>query len=407
MRIAVITATFFPDHMYTENNLACLLPKSGHSVRVITCGRRTSKPKFVSVSDGVGYELQSIRTFQLPRGIHISFSDVRESIEDYQPDIIIWLGSGRYFGHSLLHSDSLSDIPVVSLYSEESNWHEFDWRKRGISLRNRFFALAYRILRGPMVKAACRRSTLVVAVTPETAEIIQGLFVHDSDQQEQIDKVVMLPLGFQPEVTRWDPELRVAVREELGFSPGDVVVCVSSNFKAGKVPRLSRIVSGICEAMRQEPMLKALVVGMREGSTSEKIRELIETGPFSDRFVCHEFANQARLTGLYNAADITLFNNPSNSIQAALGTGLYGCLADHKAIRYLLRSPEQGTLYQQDSIEDMGSKLVTSAQVIKKHLSKDHSSFRKHLAAESQWLSYDRILEATLEELQQRLPADD
>ncbi len=406
MRIAVVASTFQLGWMYIENTLAESLPETGHTVLVIGAGPKSLAPKFIPTQEGRGYQLQRISTWSLPRGIYLSYRDVKSAIEDFQPDLIYWIGPGRYFGYSLLHSSSLNDVPVISMCSEGRGWHEFDWRKSGISLKNRFLALAYPLLRGPMVRAACRRSSLVVGVTPETVEILQGLFARSSDLAEQSEKMVMVPLGFSIGVTKWDPKLRQVGREELRFEQEDVVVLVTSNFCSGKIPRLSMLISGIHGAMQQEPRLKALVVGMREGATSEKIRELIETGPFPNRFVFHEFTNQKRLNTLYNVADITLFNNPSNSVQMALGTGLYACLADKGSMSHLIRQSDQGIFYQQDNVEDMSQKLVASAQVIKKHLSKDHSSFRKHLAQESRWLGYDRIVDSILKCFRQRQQMD-
>jgi len=263
-------------------------------------------------------------------------------------------------------------------------------------------ALAYRYLRGPMVRAACRRSTLIVGVTPETIKILQGLFRAGRVGDRQKEKMVMLPLGFDPRVTNWAPKTRDKVRKEFGFSDSDVVVCTSSRFVPDKVPLLKMLMTGLQRAMATDPRIKGLVIGLKDNDTSRDIRRFIEEGQFSERFSYHEFTDQARLNALYNASDIALFGNCSNSCQAALGTGAFACFAGNGTMDHLIIRPDQGVFFRPADPDDLVEKLAEAARFMNDEL-KDRLAFRAELAKASQWLGYDKIIEAVMQRAEERL----
>jgi hypothetical protein len=325
---------------------------------------------------------------------------VAKAIPQYAPDVVFWVGPTRYFGRALVSEPRLMRFPVVSFFSECAGWHGFDWKDAGTALKDRVLALAYRHLRGPMVRAACRRSQLIVGVTPQTRQILLGLFP-PGDQRRRVEaKTIVLPLGYQPKVTRWDPSLRAQLRRELGFAPGDVVVAISSRFAPNKAGLLESLVRGLTGAMARNADIRGLLIGLDAGATSEQIRRQIRQGPFADRFVYHDFTDQVRMNALFNASDIALFGNCSNSCQSALGTGAFACFADNGTMDHLLTSPGQGVLFRPGDGEDLIAKLLAAAGAIRERLGREYPSSRQRLASVSRWLSYDRIIGSVVEHVE-------
>ena len=405
MRIGIIAAAYKVGWGYIDNMLAELVPLNGHTVRVFAAGRRNTEPELISSADGHGHTLQRVPARRLPRSVWCSLRDVAPAMREFDPGAILWVGPTRYFGRAVMSDPKLMSVPVASFFTECAGWHEFDWRTRSITPGERLRALAYRCLRGPMVRAACRRSQLVVGVTPETREILLSLFPPGPARERIRQKTMMLPLGFQPGVTRWDPPLRQQLREELGFAADDVVVALSSRFAPDKAELLKTMVSGIQGAMERDPRLRGLLIGLDEAPTSREIRNLIEEGAFSRRFTCHEFTDQVRMNALFNAADVALFGNCSNSCQSALGTGLFACFADNGTMNHLIPLPHQGVLFLPNDVDDLIDKLLASAQAIAGH-DGGREAFRGQLAQASSWLGYDRIIGEVLSRLEAVMARD-
>jgi len=402
MRIVIVSAFFRPGLMYLENLLAELLGQMGHTVRVVASFAGAGPDESTSDSPAKRddrYELCRVRCLRLPGSYYLFSHKATSAVRQFQPELIVWIGPARLFGRGIPRDPALANVPLVITCSECIGWHEFDYRKPGIVLGQRMRALAYRLLRGPTVRAACRASALVVGVTPETPDILAGLFSPGPERDAMADKMLVLPLGFHPGITRWDPALRQAVRRELQLAPGDVVVAMSSRFTRPKAALLQTMVDGLGRAVAREPAIRPLVIGLDDGAVSRDIRRAIADDPGAKRFVCHDFTDQARLNALYNAADIAVFGNCSISVQSAMGTGLLACLADNGTMDHLVRSPDVGVYFRTGDVSDLAEKL---AGAVRHHVGlsdAERLEARERRVGQNAWLGYDRILAAILDRI--------
>lgn len=406
MKVAIIVHSFNPAVSYQENIWAEQLAKAGHHVRVIESG--SPRVERVELGPNLAIEVESVPALRLPRMIYLS-RRVAEAVWRFQPDLILVIGD-KQFAWDLVVDQRLAGIPMVPFFSENSAQKEYDWRKAGLRPGQRLAALGYHLLRGRSIRRLCRRSTILVANTPQTRAVLMSLFRSAPDWADIDRKIVEMPLGFSPDSFGFRPELRRSVREELGVKPDEILVCASSRFSPDKEAFLSRIVQGLSQVMRREPDVRAVIIGFDDGpmraDVSARVGAEIDATGMADRFIRHGFAGRDRLNALYNAADVAVFGRASISCQESLGTGVLACFSNLGALDHLVRIEEQGVFFDPDSPDDLAAKLTKAAQLIRKY--PDHEqreTFRRRMTDASRWLGYDQIIVSVLEKVRERVPS--
>ena len=158
-------------------------------------------------------------------------------------------------------------------------------------------------------------------------------------------KCALSALGFEGSVFHVDPEARAAERERLGIRSSDVVALYAC--KITPIKRLDLWVSVMAAAMRRVPVLRAMLIGLRDGDVeSTRVLSWIEATGLGDRFICLPFASRERLPRLYNAADLGVwYMQPSVTIQEAMGTGVYMLLTDARTVSHLVYDPQTGRYF--------------------------------------------------------------
>ena len=399
MRIAIACSSFFLDRTYQENIWAEQLVKLGHTVRVISSGPSNTSPELFQSPVGA-YEVQRVRTQVLPRSIYIS-NQTGRAVREFNPDLAIIYGDKR-FTLSLLREPALAKTPIISTYSENLGMHEYDWRKPGISIKQRAKALGFSLIRGGPIRDNGRRSDLIVGNTPQTRGIILRQFP-DANERIAIDqKIIDCPLGFSPDHYRHDPSIREAVRTELGLKPDDVVVCTSSRFDPEKRTSIQLVIDACRRVIPGIACLRAIIVGFSDSPTSKEIAANIRTGDFADRFMIQPFADRVRMNALFNASDIVVYNLATISCQEALGTGLYACFAENGTMNHLLSSENQGRLYGANDPESLAGCIEEEARRMQSLSSAERVAERHVRAQANQWLGYDKIIQTVLEALSGR-----
>src|SRR3954464_6133578 len=169
MRIALVCPNYIPNRSYQENVWAEQLAKTGHVVRIISAARVDTPILRIDEPTG-SYETQNVKTWFLPRFTYWS-SKAHRAVREFKPDLIVVYGD-KLFSLRTIRDRSLAHVPVISTYSENLGMHEFDWRKPGITWRQRVWAIGFAILRGGPIRKVCKRSALVVGNTPQAREII-------------------------------------------------------------------------------------------------------------------------------------------------------------------------------------------------------------------------------------------
>ena len=400
MRIAIISGRFQLGRSYQENIWAEQLAERGHAVLVLAAASGKESRQPAAAAGGGAYEVRTLRALSLPRSVLLSRGAGR-AMEEFRPDLIVWVAVGHHFGKEFLRSESLRQVPVVTTWSEHFGMHEYDWRKRGISLGQRIWAAGYWALRRGVIMAACRRSTIIIGNTPHARAIVTLPF--GPRERRDIDaKTVDLPLGFDPRCFAFDPALRGRIRAELGLQECDLAVCASSRFDPDKVPFLTTIIEALRRVMDKDRRVRGLLVGFTDSPTSRNIRRLVAEGPMAERFTLIPYADRRRLNELYNASDVAVFGRASISCQESLGTGLVACFSDEGSMNHLVKDPAAAVFFRRDSAADLERALDAAIGILDRHAGPGLPAFRARLAQASRWLGYDQIISRALQLLVER-----
>ena len=403
MKVAMIGPTYTPGVTYQENMWCEHLARMGHQVRMFWAGHETEPIKTISGQFG-SFEESRLKTRFLPRST-FSSKEIAPAVRAFRPDLIVVAGD-KLFAAPVATDKSLKGVPLIATFSENLGMHEFDWRKPGITIKQRIWAVGFRALRAGPIKTISRRATMLVGNTPQGRQIVLPLF-SSRERAEIASKFIDMPLGFSPEHFSYGPEVRKRVRGELNVAADEILVCVSSHFDAIKAVFVNMIIDALNEVMGSDDKVRGLIVGFSDKSGaaehSRAIEQHIQASPFAARFIRQPFANRTMLAELYNASDIAAFGRPSISCQEALGTGLVGCFADDGAVNHLVRDPDQGVFFKPGDRADLARMLATAARAIGQSHAEGRDAFRARLADAARWLGYDRIIAATMQELERRL----
>jgi glycosyltransferase involved in cell wall biosynthesis len=389
MKIAIVIASYRHDWGYQENAWVQQAVEDGHTVRVLTSGPADALTE-QTVGTAGRYEQQHVKTLVFAHRFFAA--DTTPALLDYQPDVIMWAEPSTYFGRQLAQDPRLARFLVVSFWSENLGMHEFDWRKPGLPLKQRLYAWTWRLLRCREIRRALCRSQLIVGATLQTADILRLCCDRSVAWPELESRYMHAPLGYNTRDFAWNPALREATRRRLGLGPEELVVCFSSRFAVDKVRDITTVVTGFQEALVRVPALRALIIGFTDNEVSAEFRRLIAAHPSSQRIQCQTFAKPAQLNELYNASDIAVFPNATISAQAALGTGLYTCLADNGSMAALITQPEQGAFFEYGHPRALADKLVDAVGALGPLTDQQRIQARTRRAEVGRWLGYDRIL---------------
>jgi len=398
MRIALIAGTFFPGYGYQENIYAKQLAGRDHRVTVVATTQKSPAPEFGGANSCGGFDLIRVPGRMTPHGLMVA-RGIGEHLVRANPDLVLWFGVGQLFGWSLLTDPRLKAIPSIAFFGENSAMHTYDWRDRTQPWEGRLKALGWKALRGPFYRRVIARSLFAVATKDETQDILLSLYRED-ERLRPAKKIIKLPLGYDPDVFAFDPVLRARVRQRLGLEPVEVCAVYSSKFHPGK--RIERVVSRFVTALEALPALRVMLIGFDGGRYAGTIRKMITDSVVRDRFILQPFSPRDRLKDYFNAADIAVYDQPSISVQEAMGTGLYVLLADDGSMRHLVTCPQTGAYFNMMQPTDMAHALTQAAAALRSLSPQNATAQRQKRAEMNSWLSYGVLTDRLLDEFRRR-----
>ena len=385
-RVAIVSGAFDPAYSYQENIWAEVLARRGLDVTVYTAGatRDTSS----GAAGTPPYRIESF-PFVGSDNRHLYWTrGLAASVAHHRPELVLWFGPPQLFGRDLVDCADLDQVPIVTFMGQNRRMQPFEWWGRGLSVRQRAKAVAYRLLRVPTIAAACRRAQIIVTNTAETAEIVLG-FLPRGERAMVGAKIAPTPLGFDETVFAYSAERRQRARTDLGLEPDEIAVVASSRFATDKAETIRFNFAGLTAALAQVPRLSVWMVGASDNALSDEIRRAaIAFGP---RVRVEGFAGRESLSDLFHAADIAVFSRPSISCQEALGAGAFGVFADDGSMTWLLDDPRQGRLFATGQVTALTDTLYGVCRDL--DFGSEARAVRAGLAAR---LSYERIVDDVL-----------
>jgi len=352
LRIGILAPTFLPKFSGAEvfhHNLAVRLSERGHAVRVVAPKRQVRA-------------LQEQR-WKLPYGLE-SYPENRWSWIKRHQRFAFWANRcalstlQRKYKFDLWHAFVLYPTGVVLA----------DWRSHsGVPCVVRAVgddvtglpSLGHKPHVGEAIRTKLPLADAVVALSAEMAEDIANAGVAK-------EKIRIIPNAVDAERFRANPEVRSAVRAELGIKDGDFLfLCVARNHPQKDLPTLLQAFRLLVSSGRGINA-RLLVVGRGVDSLGADVADLaekvhlLEIGPEPVRESVPPMPPQ-RLVDLYRAADCfvmsSLLEGFSSALVEAMASGLPVVATDVPGIRGIVTSGENALLVPAKSADHLASSM--------------------------------------------------
>ncbi|MEE2757424.1 MAG: glycosyltransferase [Myxococcota bacterium] len=389
----IVSGSFKSGYSYQENVWAESLSRMGWTVTVL-CPKGRSQS-----SDQSAIEFIEVASYGLERRQLLLETDVARHIVSLRPDCILWFGPPQLFGLSMARELAVKAIPTAIFMGQNSRMQTFDWRTKGLGLKGWLKASAYRYIRGPAIRKAIDIADLVVANTAETPRIL-GLYDAPTNFSH---KLMMKPLGFDPDTFKYNPRIRTRSRTDMGLAEDSLTFLLSSRFAAEKELSIQLIWHAFERLAQTNEHVQLIVTGLDDKAISKRFIAQVETSSVCNQVHLHSFLDRSALAGVYHAADVAVFARPSISCQETLGAGAFGLFSDDGSMDWLLTDDECGqTFPQADADALLGQMLDLQANAAR--LLDERQRIKR--AAKASFLSYDRIIDDVLTRLQQQSSTD-
>ncbi|MDO8108508.1 glycosyltransferase [Isoptericola sp. b441] len=267
----------------------------------------------------------------------------------------------------------------VALYGDNSAmWSHLPRWKRLIK------GLLFAMTKGILYTVVNSRANEVRGYTPNTVARLRAFSAGRA--------IEVLPLAFDPGIFKFDPQVRLSKREELGYSPADIVVIAAG--KTQRKKRLDLLIAATAALAPQFPSLKLLLTGIDDSEYSRDLVETVKATPgLAGRTQFTGFVDASELNRLFNASDIGVWPRmPAITIQQAMGTGLAVAVPSNDWVSHLLR-PGTGVYFSaadEHPVEEIASAIRT---LVCKGQSDDDRGWR---ATTNRWLGADRVVQSLL-----------
>lgn len=344
LRVGILAPTFLPKFSGAEvfhHNLAVRLSERGHAVTVVAPKRQVRA-------------LQEQR-WKLPYGLE-SYPENRWSWIKRHQRFAFWANRcalsalQRKYKFDLWHAFVLYPTGVVLA----------DWRSHsGVPCVVRAVgddvtglpSLGHKPHVGEAIRTKLPLADAVVALSGEMAEGIANAGVAK-------EKIHIIPNAVDAERFRANPEVRAAVRAELGIKDGDFLfLCVARNHPQKDLPTLLQAFRLLFSSGRGINA-RLLVVGRGVDSLGADVADLaekvhlLEIGPEPVRESVPPMPPQ-RLVDLYRAADCfvlsSLLEGFSSALVEAMASGLPVVATDVPGIRGVVKDGKEGVLVSPES----------------------------------------------------------
>lgn len=314
MRIAHVIDYFHTDVGYQEYYLAKTQAEAGHEVLVLTStfrhhnvgvsgpdedlGARALERAGVQVRRLAGWQLGHDRAWL--RGLKQAFSDhLPEAVHSHSPFSATTVRTARACrsqGVGLLVDTHIQEAiaPSASITAAKLTYQ------------------LYRAAFGRFLRSAVGDW---VANGPHEARFLsQRLGVPR-------DRIELEPLGFDPEVFRFDEKTRRLERARRKWDDDQLIVAVTGKVHPGKRPDL---VARACESRHHDRPLRLIIAGQIQSTTAAAVRSAAPRLVAEGRIEHSAMLGREELARLYLAADVVVFARlPSISIYEAAGTGAH------------------------------------------------------------------------------------
>lgn len=325
LSIALVCGHYLPELGYIEVDLAREWQRAGHQVTVITSD---VVPDYVSskVKTALTAGLSEDNGIRLHRlspiyayGQIIEGRGIARIVDELSPQLVVTIGLGKRWPLPILRAKR--SYRLAALLGDN---HAGYSRKKG---------LVDRLLKHPVYRQAVRHSDVLLAYTPESAEIVSEML--SPGEREQLNaKCQEISLGFDSDHFYFDQRLRQAMRDRHGLTETDRVAVTATRCSPEK--QLDVLLKTMESAIASGRLHSYYLIGAAQDATSEALRLIAKSSPVADRLHIIDMAEKEALLQYFHLADIGLWPRAAISIFQALGTGLPLILPMAKSVEHIL-----------------------------------------------------------------------
>jgi len=316
MKIIHVIDFFQPKLGYQETFLAREHAHAGHDVCIVTSDRYNpivysgdaAKSVLGKRVVGAGYFVEEgiqvwrLKTlFEVPHAIWMR--GLESKIQELKPDVIIAHGIVSFFAIRIARLRSKTSFKLI--YDDHMTF------VNSLSKMRILYPL-FKWTFSPLIQKA---ADALVAILPDSKA-----FMHEK-YGIPLERIVIIPLGADDELFRFDSVARQQVRSKLAIDEGDIVFVYAGKIIPEKcVPIL---VEAGAKLMAGHNNIKVMLVGGGMQSYIDKLKRDIETKSLGGRFVWHEAVPNEQLYRIYSAADVAVWPiGASISMREAMACGL-------------------------------------------------------------------------------------
>ena len=342
MRIIHVIDYFQPRLGYQETFLPREQSKLGHDVYVVTSDRYS--PLIYSENKGLlggrkkgpgffieeGIKVWRLKTlFEVPHAIWVL--GLERKIQELKPDLVITHGVTNFFA-----------IRMARLKSRIGGFKLIydDHMAFGLSTsRMRILYPWFKRIFSPLIQ---RAADALVAILPETR-----MFMHEK-YGIPLERIVVIPLGADDELFRFDAVARQEVRREIALNEDDVAFIYTGKIIPQKQVHL--LIEAAGNLTTKHDNIKVMLVGSGSQSYIEELKQDIKTKNLEGTFVWHEAMPNNQLYRIYSAADAAVWPiGPSISMREAMACNLPIIISEESAVSELV-AYDNGFTYREGDV---------------------------------------------------------
>lgn len=350
MIIVHVIGYFQPELGYKEYFLAKEQVKLGHHVHVVTSDRIYPFPNIAEISQQLNLPptrqrpagqsvLDGIFVHRLPTAVEVGSAilvrGLKEALAEIQPDTAIL--------HGPVHA-----LPAVAsrLMPKKTRLLVEDQQFRlPQTLRGKIF---FWLIGWWLCQLTFRRAAVINFPTPQTELFARRYY--------RLPAVPMthIPLGYDADVFRDQPDMRVQLRDKLGISDSRCVFLFAGKLQQGK--NLELLLKAFA---RLSPDSKAslVIIGGGDQRYKQDLEQLAGRLKITNKLYWSGLVPRPQLSGWYNAADVGVWPDwPSITILEAMGSGLPVIIPNSQWGSHLVEAGN-GTTFMAGSVDGLADAM--------------------------------------------------
>ncbi len=298
MRIVLVSSHLYPVLGYQEAYLAREQSKLGHEVYVVTSDRHSrfiykqNKSLLGERIVGAGFfteegiKVWRLKTlFEIPYNIWVL--GLEKKIQELNPDIVIMHGIVNFLALRIARLKKKRDNFKL-IYDDHMTFDNSTGKLR----------ILYPLFKWTFSK-----------LIQETADAFVGVGYPSKIFMNKrygipLERIVVIPLGADDELFRFDAPARNEIRNKLSINENDTVFICTGKIVPER--RLYLVIEAM-KLMEAYNHLKVLLVGSGSPTYIEQMKQDIRTKGLEDRFIWHNMVPNRELYKYYSAADAAIW----------------------------------------------------------------------------------------------------